>query len=67
MCWHRDGYLETSVWSHLQKYVQPELLPQITAPPGGGTEQSSGVSASYILITEKGKCISQSAGKLEVR
>ena len=56
ICWHRDGYLDAGVWSHLQKYVQPELLPQITAPPGGATGQSTGGSASYILITQKGKC-----------
>ena len=54
ICWHRDGYLDTGVWNHLQKYVQPQLLPPITAPSGGTTESFITGAAQFLLITEKG-------------
>ena len=66
ICWHRDGYLNTGVWNHLQRYIEPQLLPQITAPSGEAAGQSSGDGASCILITEKGKDTSQSPMTLDI-
>ena len=43
------------MWSHLQKYVQPELLSQITAPSGGANASSMTTAAQCLLITDKGK------------
>ena len=55
ICWHRDGYLDTDVWNHLQRYVQNELLLPITTPSSRPTESLMAAAAKYILVTQKGK------------
>ena len=56
--WHKEGYMDRGTWSHLQKYVKPDVLPvsvsDITITNGNritnATCFSSGNEGNYNLF-----------------
>ena len=52
--WYQEGYVDRDIWSHLQKYVQADVLP---VPMSGVTVTSGNtvVTGALFQLSEEGK------------